>query len=65
MDTKIVNPYTDIKVSIFFKQGKIVLRSYLDKQSSMKHDGRKALRGDFPLGPGPPPPFGYPVGRRI
>ena len=51
MYTKIVNPYTDIKVSIFFKQGKIVLRSYLDKQSSMKHGGRKALRGGFPLGP--------------
>lgn len=48
---KIVNPYTNRKVSIFSKQGKIILTSYLDKQLSMKHGGKKALRGGYPLGP--------------
>lgn len=60
MYTKIVNPYTNRKVSIFSKQGKIVLRSYLDKQSSMKRGGKKALRGGYPLGPPPPPVPGGP-----
>ena len=45
MYTKIVNPYTNRKVSIFSKQGKIILRSYLDKQSSAKRDKKKAFRG--------------------
>ena len=50
MYTKIVNPYTNRKVSIFSKQGKIILRSYLDKQP-MKRGGKKALQGGYPLGP--------------
>jgi len=53
MYTKIVNPHTNRKVSIFSKQGKIVLRSYLDNQLSMK-------RGGLPLGPPPPPVSGGP-----